>query len=384
MKHESRTRSALDFVILTLALLGFAINVYMLVRRYSDGTAGIAGCGAGSCGEVLASRWAVVFGIPVSLLGALAYFGLMASLSDWGGRLHLPLLGAVFGAALWFVFVQSVLLEKYCALCLAAHAVGVAVVGFGLIRRSSDRRIFLVLMEFSKWTLAAFLGIGLSQVYGPVPATYRIENLAASSSLPPVSSDGAGRTVTFAGGLKSYQVSMFPRCGPADAKHVMVEYFDYQCPACRTMAGFLETFAAKHPKDVAILLLPSPLDGACNDHVPAGGEHPGSCEISRIALAVWRVAPGAFPEWHKAVIGDPSLESAYRHALAILKRDDLEAALADPAIDRIIRSNINDLHQLSKSTDKLPKLLIKDSRIVHGLPSGEEDFIRVLEKELGL
>ena len=35
-------------------------------------------------------------------------------------------------------------------------------------------------------------------------------------------------------------------------------------------------------------------------------------------------------------------------------------------------------------TDKLPKLLIKDSRLVHGLPSGEDDFIRVMEKELGL
>jgi hypothetical protein len=164
----------------------------------------------------------------------------------------------------------------------------------------------------------------------------------------------------------------------------MVEYFDYQCPACRTMAGFLESFAAKHPADVAILLMPAPLDGACNNRVPAGGEHPGSCEIARIALAIWRVAPGSFASWHKAVIAEPSVASAYRHALGILKRDSLEAALTNQEIDLFIRSNVADLHQLSRSTDKLPKLLIKNGRIVHGLPSGEEDFIRVMEQELGL
>lgn len=190
--------------------------------------------------------------------------------------------------------------------------------------------------------------------------------------------------VEFAGGRKSYDVSKNPRLGPADAKHVMVEYFDYQCAACRTMAGFLEAFTAKHPREVAILLLPAPLDGACNDRVPEGGEHPGSCEIGRIALAVWKLAPAAFPAWHKAVIADASVASAYRHAFEAVKRETLETALSDPAIDQMIRSNIADLHHLSKSTDKLPKLLIKESRIVHGLPSGEEEFIRVIDGELGL
>lgn len=381
MKRDFRSHSALDFVFLTLALLGFSINLFLLVRRFTDPSAGVSGCGGGSCDEVLASRWSVVFGVPVSLLGALAYSGLMVSLTERARRLHEPLLGAVSGAALWFVFVQWVLLERYCAWCNSAHAVGAAVVGFGLIRQRGKREQGNVVLNVAKWMFVAFLAIGLAQVYGPVSSGHRIEKLDSAPRSLPV---GEGRTVEFAGGKKTYDVFKNPRLGSADAKHVMVEYFDYQCAACRTMAGFLQAFAAKHPQDVAILLLPAPLDGACNDRVPAEGDHPGSCEIARIALAVWRLVPAAFPEWHKAVIADASVASAYRHALAVVKRDNLETALADPVIDQMIRSNISDLHQLSKSTDKLPKLLIRDSRIVHGLPSGEEDFIRVIEKELGI
>ena len=380
MKREQRSRSALDFMILTLALLGFAINLFLVARRFTDPSAGIAGCGGGSCEEIMASRWSVVFGVPVPVLGMLAYAGLMVSLTAWGRRSHEPVLGAISGAAMWFFFVQSVLLERYCAWCNAAHAIGAAVVGFSLIRQRCGGS-GNILLPVGKWTLAAFLGIGLAQVYGPVPAGHRIENVASINPIPP---SGEGRMVEFAGGRKSYDVSKNPRLGPADAKHVMVEYFDYQCAACRTMAGFLEAFTAKHPREVAILLLPAPLDGACNDRVPEGGEHPGSCEIGRIALAVWKLAPAAFPAWHKAVIADASVASAYRHAFEAVKRETLETALSDPAIDQMIRSNIADLHHLSKSTDKLPKLLIKESRIVHGLPSGEEEFIRVIDGELGL
>ena len=38
----------------------------------------------------------------------------------------------------------------------------------------------------------------------------------------------------------------------------------------------------------------------------------------------------------------------------------------------------------SADTRNLPKLLITGKRILHGLPSGEADFIRVMEHELGL
>jgi uncharacterized membrane protein len=367
MKHEARSRPVPDLLLLLLALAGFAINVLLFLQRYSDAAAGIAGCGGAACEEVLASRWSVIMGLPVTVFGMLAYAGAMLSLTNKFRRMRGPLLAMIAGASVWFVFVQAVLLGKFCPWCMAAHGVGFAAWAVGRVRPRA----------MAVWGAAALLGIGLIQVYGPVPATHRIDDLLSHSR-------GDGRKAIFDGGRKSYEVSAMPRLGPADAKHVLVEYFDYQCAACRTMAGFLEAFAAKHPSDVALLVLPVPFDGACNPHVSAANQHSGSCEIARIALAVWRVNPGAFPAYHKSLIAGASVASARSLALEVMPPERLAAALADPWIDELLRSNIAGWRGLSQTTDKLPKLLIRDKRILHGLPSGEADFIRVMEKELGL
>ena len=58
--------------------------------------------------------------------------------------------------------------------------------------------------------------------------------------------------------------------------------------------------------------------------------------------------------------------------------------MKDPWIDELIQANVADWVSFSGKTKHLPKLLIRDKRILHGLPSGEADFIRVMEQELGL
>lgn len=367
MKRSVRSRHVPDLLLPALALAGLGINLLLLAHRYSDAAAGIAGCDGAGCEEVLASRWSVILGIPVTVFGLLVYGGVMLSLTNFFRPLRIPLLGMIAGASVWFVFVQAVLIGKFCLWCMAAHGVGLAAWAVGRSRPGAT----------AGWGAAALLAIGLIQVYGPVPATHRIDDL-------PPQPRADGRKAVFDGGRKSYGVASLPRLGPADAKHVLVEYFDYQCAACRTMAGFLDAFAVKHPSEVALLVLPVPFDGACNPHVSAGNQHPGSCEIARVALAVWRVKPEAFPAFHKTLIAGASTASAREMALEIIPRERLAAALSDPWIDELLQDNIADWRGFSQSTDKLPKLLIRDRRILHGLPSGEADFIRVMEKELGL
>jgi len=174
-------------------------------------------------------------------------------------------------------------------------------------------------------------------------------------------------------------VAALPRLGPADAKHVLVEYFDYQCPACRTMHGFLRGLRAKYPRDIAIVVLPVPLERSCNRLIgPKDAAHPGSCELSRAALAVWRTAPEAFEEVHSALLADPV--SGLRLALGKAPA----AALDDPWIGEVLKADAEDWIAFSNKTRHLPKLLVTRRRILHGLPAGEEDFLRVMEQELGL
>lgn len=378
----SSGRKWLDGSMVALAVAGLAINGLLLFLRLSGG--GITGCGGGPCEDVLSSRWSQIFGVPITVFGGLAYIGLLVSLTPRGRRFHQPLLGVIAGAALWFIFVQAVLLGKFCPWCMTAHGVGISVMVLGSIRSGLGSGFGKVLRRVSQWGAGGLLAIGLAQVYGPVPATYRIDAPAVASPPAVTLPQGAGRRISFDGGKKSYEVSALPILGPGTAKYVLVEYFDYQCPSCHTMAGYMDALLARHPSELAVVLLPVPLDGACNQVVATEDQHPGSCEITRTALAVWWAAPDAFPAYHRALIADPSPASARRLALEIMPPERLEAAIADPWIGDLIRANIADWQVLSQPVNKLPKLLIREKRILHGLPSGEADFIRVMEQELGL
>jgi len=377
MKRESRIHGLLELLILSLALLGFAINLFLCVRRYADPSSGIAGCGGGSCEEVLASRWASIFGVPVTAFGLVVYAGLMIAIVPRFQRAYALLAGSIFGAALWFLFVQFVLIKKFCPWCMTAHGVGILVFLLGVLRFGSLKNTVL-------WAFFTLLGISLSQLYGPVPASHRLDDLSGISTEATPSVKVQGRMTSFDGGRKLYDVTSLPLLGSADAKYVMVEYFDYQCEACQTMSGYLEALIAKHPAGVSCILLPMPLDGACNADAPPASQHPGSCEIARIALGVWRENPAAFSNFHRELLGNPNLESAKKLASAIISEEQTSRVMADPWIDSLLQANIADWRALSQSTPKLPKLLIREKRILHGLPSSERDFIRVLEQELGL
>lgn len=371
-----RSRRLLDLVFLVLVLAGMALNLYLLFLRYADAGADIAGCGGASCEEVLASRWSLVFGIPVTVFGALTCLGLLFSITARGRGFRVPLLGTALGVAFWFVFVQAVFLRAFCPWCLAVHGLALALLVTGLRRGE--------LGSISKWGYAAFLGIGLMQLYGPVSATHRIEGPATSVNQA-IRTGGEARIVSFDGGRKSFDVSSHPHIGSPDAKRVMVEYFDYQCQSCRVMSEYLTALVDKHPSDICVLLLPVPMDHDCNDDLPAGMEgHSGSCDLSRIALAVWRMKPESFPMIHRAFLAKPPPSPGEAMSLArdFVPASLLDATVNDPRINQLIRSNISDWMSFSGKSDKLPKLLIRDKRILHGLPSSQEEFIRVMEREL--
>jgi uncharacterized membrane protein len=377
MIRKKRSHFLLDAFIFMLVLLGFAINFYLWITHRSDSGSGIAGCGGPACEDALGSRWAFVFGVPVTVFGMAVYAGLMSAISPQFQRGFPWLSGALLGAALWFVFVQGVLIGKFCPWCMTAHGVGTGIVVLGLLR-------FGNLKHTAMASFFVVLGISLSQLYGPLPASHRLDDRSVFTPEPSPAVNLQGRIIRFDDGKKSYEVAALPRLGSADAKHVMVEYFDYQCEACKTMSRYLEALIAKHPDAVSCIVLPMPLDGACNPHALASNQHLGSCEIARIALGVWRENPGEFQKFHQALIGNPSLQVAQTLASSMIPPRGVSRELSDPWADSLIQKNIADWLQLSASTPKLPKLLIRGKRILHGLPSNEQDFIRVMERELGL
>jgi len=355
------------------SVLGLLVNLLLLYWTLSSATFHVIGCGGGGCDGVLGSRWSRVFGVPVAALGAGIYLLVIASILRKWKSVAAGCYTALFGAAVWFIIVQMVMLKAFCPWCMSAHGLGLLIAITGIWSHPWDDA-FKNGMQAG--LCAAFI-LALSQLYGPVPAGYRIES----------GSPAHNRKLSYQGGHRSYDVLALPILGKADATHIMVEYFDYGCPACRTMGGHLEALVGKHPEKLAVLLLPVPLDRACN-HALAANEkdHPGSCYMTRIALAVWLASPEAFPDIHRAFLSEPTLDeiAALKMAQSVVPEKELDLALKDPWIDQTIRAHIRDWLVLSKQTRNLPKLIIRDGRILHGLPSDQADFIRVMEHEFGL
>ncbi|MDA0284050.1 MAG: thioredoxin domain-containing protein [Planctomycetota bacterium] len=94
-------------------------------------------------------------------------------------------------------------------------------------------------------------------------------------------------------------VRHWPLLGKPDAKYVFVEMFDYTCPHCRDMHHEIDAAFKKFGDDLAVLALPIPLNATCNDQVgTTESQHRESCELANLAVAVWRLKPDKYHEYH--------------------------------------------------------------------------------------
>jgi uncharacterized membrane protein len=116
---DSRLRAA----ILTLAAVGAGIAGYLLYERW---TGGAPVCGTGGCEIVQHSKYAKIAGVPVALLGLVAYVAVfMTALSRSelarAAGAAIALAGLVF--AVYLIYVQAALIDAFCQWCLASDVV---------------------------------------------------------------------------------------------------------------------------------------------------------------------------------------------------------------------------------------------------------------------
>ena len=107
------------------------------------------------------------------------------------------------------------------------------------------------------------------------------------------------RLIGVTGNRFRLDIRQWPLLGNPEAKYVFVEMFDYTCSHCRNTHRAVRGAFKRYGDDLAIIALPVPLDRKCNSAATSsGGSHRGSCEISRIAVAVWRIDAAKFHELH--------------------------------------------------------------------------------------
>jgi uncharacterized membrane protein len=128
--HLDKTGQVLKWVSIALTILGAADAIYLLVLKYSQSEAMCVG--SHGCITVNNSSYSMIYGIPVSLLGLIAYLAIGASLileSYWKhAHNHGPLLtfgatliGVIFSA--YLTWIELLIIHATCPFCLISAVV---------------------------------------------------------------------------------------------------------------------------------------------------------------------------------------------------------------------------------------------------------------------
>ena len=140
----SRFRTILYTIVAIVAVAGLADATYLTVQALTGETLSCGG--SPDCFRVLGSSYAKLGGIPVAILGALAYFtvftfAIFAAFDYPRAPKFLALIaGAMFLTTLWLLYVQAFLLHAYCRYCLFSAAITFLIAGLLIAVPPSQRR----------------------------------------------------------------------------------------------------------------------------------------------------------------------------------------------------------------------------------------------------
>lgn len=363
----------------------------------------VAGCGLESaCNRVLQSRWAYWLHIPVSLPAMAVYVALLMAAVRRIAALHapdqrregtwvVPLAAVVIAAAIWFVFLQVVVIRAFCVFCLTAHLAAVG--GAAILLVETLRRPVSVhtppRRAFGTPVLAGLVGVAL--LIGGQFLLVKPMNNVSTITAPAIVSSAAvtDRILSLYDGRFQLDLETSPRIGSPSAPHVIVSLFDYTCAHCRSLHVMLDRTWQQSGSQLTILTLPMPLDASCNPLVrQTSSENLDACEYARLALAVWRSKPEAFPQFHSWLFAPPrppALEEARRHAEHLVGREALELALGGEWIKRQLEIDIQLFEANSKRAGawQMPQLMVGKSLSV-GAINNVENLHLMLREQFGL
>jgi uncharacterized membrane protein len=114
---------SLRAAIALLALAGAAVAAYLVYTRYTDTR---IACVTGGCETVEHSKYAKAAGVPVAVLGLIAYLAAFAT--AFSARVEAAALGAaiVLGGlafGIYLIVIQVAVIEAICQWCLASDGI---------------------------------------------------------------------------------------------------------------------------------------------------------------------------------------------------------------------------------------------------------------------
>ena len=201
------------------------------------------------------------------------------------------------------------------------------------------------------------------------------------------------RLVKFLGGKLTLDTYKHPLIGSPEAPHVVVEMVSYDCPHCRQMYPIFEQALERYGDQVAMLVMPIPLDKGCNRLITDDAStHRGACGTARTALGVARVAPKRFARFHDFLMTGkdkpPAIERIVPKAYGMVGSTKLIPVTRGAEVKKQIESYVDLYAQLqSQSTGNknfgLPVQILGD-QVMTGSVEKPEDVFKAWEEHLGV
>lgn len=336
-----------------VALIGLVISIYSVTHHIELRANGHteAFCNISStvnCDAVAQSKYAEIFGIPVGVFGAGYFLAMMflAGTTALGHKSRRENEGAWFILAGLGVVSSLVLgaislgiIKAVCIVCLATYAMTIiqAIIAF-LLSRDGDHRTFET----------KAVGNGLTSAAVAVAIAVVVFNFARpSAELPkemqdiPGKNDMNANSLTLLPKVNEITINRTPysgagedyRVGNDDAKVVVVEFADYQCPACGAARQVFEDLHKQLGDRVLFVFKNFPLSNKCNGAMQSD-MHPHSCDIARLARCAGQY--GKFWEYHKLAFDEQnraSLDAAKEWGRKVGMTDvQMQTCLASPDI----------------------------------------------------
>jgi len=127
-----------------------------------------------------------------------------------------------------------------------------------------------------------------------------------------------------------------PYFGNASGNIVIIDFFDYKCSYCKTSNAVLERIVKDYP-EVKVVLEPLPVLGK------------SSSDAARASLAVWRISPKNFMQFHDALINSPTIDQPTMMSLASkqgISTDALTKEMNSPDVQNLMNSNMTASQQI--------------------------------------
>lgn len=418
--------------VLVLGLVGAAISWTLLHQHHGEawGSAAISAvCGPGEsgCDVVNRSAYSAIAGIPVAAIGFVFYVSIAAlALLAWlsggtaassAGRWAFWLVALALVVDVALLAVQAFSLKAFCKACLATYAVNVVL--FFILRSMRggtapetaesaslppEERVLI-----GGWAAATVLAAGFAYgVDGWLGAKQAdrekgiLGTPSTSSSAPIVGNDVVSLRAEVTrlqqalddpekrqrydthkaisefdrAPVQSLDLTQTPFEGPAQAPISVVEFSDFMCPFCRSIAGAFAGYLPESNGRVKIYFKNFPLDQECNPTMTRT-VHGGAC---RLALGgICASEQGKFWPYHNKVFSvemqNPQLTDVTRLAAQSgLDAARFQACLASPAAAERLKKDVTEGQRIG--VNATPTLLINGKKMAR-----VNDFLEVVNRE---